>query len=47
MALDDEEGNSRVINTEKFAQQFVVNAEKDSNGVIHSEKLFESLKEII
>lgn len=47
VALDDEEGNSRVVNTEKFAQQFVVDAEKDANGVIDSEKLFASLKEII
>ena len=47
VALDDGEGNSRVVNTEKFAQQFVVDAEKDTNGVIDSEKLFASLKEII
>lgn len=45
--LNDEEGNPRIINTDQFAQQFIVYVEKDANGEINSTKLFEKLKEII
>ena len=44
--LNDEEGNSRIVNTDRFAQQFIVWVGKNDNGEIDSADFFEQMKDI-
>lgn len=45
--LNDEDDNSRIINTEEIARQYNVYVEKNSYGEVNSDDMFKKMRELI
>ncbi len=45
--LNDNENNPRIINTDQFAKQYVIYANKDSNGEVNTEDMFSKMIELL